>query len=98
MLLRPFGAMNGLLGGGVIAATGFGTAVVPSNGVTEPPSGSPGIDTTGRPAVWAPAGSAHPTVATSAAATRINVPQAPWRIRSRAYARLRRGWRRGPSS
>ena len=47
MLLRPFGAMNGLRGGFVIPLTGDGVAAEPSKGVTDPPSASPGIGTTG---------------------------------------------------
>src|SRR5256885_15920282 len=91
MLLRPFGAMNGFCGGAVVPPTGFGIAVVPSNGATEEPCGSPGIGTTGSPGVCAAAVPAQPKRAnSSAAAIKARSPQALWRIPRRAYGRLRK--------
>src|SRR5215204_4563450 len=92
MLLRPFGAMNGLRGGWVIPPTGDRLAAEPSNGAADPPMGSPGIGTTGRPGVCAAAGPVQAATARSAAPVTIITPQVRWRILRRAYARLRGEW------
>src|SRR3982751_4926500 len=89
MFLRGLGAMNGLRGGAGPPSTGFEIAVEPSNGVTDPPFGSPMIGTTQSPGVCATATAAHVDHATRAsAATSSPAPQPLWRIRRRAYARL----------
>src|SRR3954469_20629656 len=90
MLLRGFGAMNGLRGGAGPPSTGFGTAEPPSNGATaDASSGFCGMGTTGAPAVCAPATPAHADQAASVSvATRTPAPQPLCRIARRAYGRL----------
>src|SRR4051794_33924178 len=90
MLLRGLGAMNGLRGGTGPPSTGFGTAVPPSNCGTDDRCRS-GIGTTGAPGICAAAltGMANRATTIKVATTAPALaPQAPWRMRRRAYGRL----------